>query len=112
MQGYYTHRDTMTELDLSDEDAYRIDNVWETTLQSLHIACPTRDITLQLTHRVYDNNSGDEALHIEHYPVTDDETGTVDHYALFVIKLSYDPDTGWHSGDLADEPDIDLRDRN
>lgn len=75
---------------------------------SLVIACETAKQASQLTAKLYEENQS-ETFHIEHYPITNDEDGTVKYIALLIQRLTYSHDLGWFSADVSGEPDFDLR---
>lgn len=75
---------------------------------SLVIACPDAQTAAELTTHLYQRESS-EVLHVEHYPVTNDETGELEYIALTVRQLTFERGLGWFSSDLRSAPDIDLR---
>lgn len=54
---------------------------------------PTRESAIQFTKELYE--ADDSQYQVEHVPVTDDETGAIDHIAVVVERLYYDADHGW-----------------
>jgi hypothetical protein len=96
-------------MNLPDELDHLLSNAYLMENQSLVVACSSPELVAQLTSELYERNTGD-VFHVEHYPCTNDEAGSVEYWALLIRRLSYDRDVGWCSADIADEPEIDLRD--
>lgn len=92
-----------------DELERLLSEAWLIEDDSLVVACNTPQEASAITAELYDRNP-DETFHIEHYPCTNDDTGEVEYYALLIRRLHYDHEFGWASADVADSPEIDLRD--
>lgn len=75
--------------------------------ESLLVECPTAEDAHEV-HEVLLCGFPIETLDVRHYPVTDDEDGTIECYQLRVRRLHYDPHTGWWSSDLPRDPDIEF----
>lgn len=74
--------------------------------QAVVIACPDAETAAVVTAELYGSDT--ETYHVEHYPATNDDTGTVGYIAVIIRRLHYDQDTGWHSTDIPTEPGIVL----
>jgi hypothetical protein len=100
----------MTELEnLPDKLDTLLSKPWLMIDESLLVACSSPELAVQLTSELYERNAGD-VFHVEHYPYTNDETGSIEYWALLIRRLFHDRDAGWFSADIPDEPEIDLRD--
>ncbi len=75
---------------------------------ALFAACPDAETAARVTTELYRRFSG--TLHVEHVPVTNDETGDVNYVALQVRQIHYDRDEkAWLSTDTPTEPGIVIK---
>ena len=73
---------------------------------ALVVECETDEDALE-AHQLLTQGFPVEVLDIRHYPVTDDDTGTVECWHLQARYVTYDRDSGWWSTDLPEEPDVE-----
>lgn len=79
-----------------------VDRLWEVLEDGFHGRCESREMAQEFIQRLYDDYP-DDVFHIEHYPATNGEDGSVEFIRLIIRRLEYDRKLGWFSEDIPSE---------